>query len=174
MRKKLSVGCGNKIFSTETVRLDISAEVNPDVVWDLNQFPYPFEESSFSEVECSDVIEHLADISKAMEEFYRVLEPGGILNITTPHYSCANSFVDPTHRWHLSYFSFDYFCEGHNLSYYSQARFRIRARSLQFQGNRLKKSVLSKIANHFPHEYEQRWAWIFPAWFLYFELEAVK
>ena len=174
MRKKLSVGCGNKTFSTEIVRLDISAEVNPDVVWDLNQFPYPFEESIFSEVECLDVIEHLADIPKTMEEFYRVLEPGGVLNITTPHYSCANSFIDPTHKWHLSYFSFDYFCEGHNLSYYSQARFRIRARRLQFQGNKFQKLMLSKIANRFPCSYEQKWAWIFPAWFLYFELEAVK
>jgi hypothetical protein len=31
-----------------------------------------------------------------------------------------------------------------------------------------------QLANRWPHEYERRWAWMFPAWFLYYELEVVK
>jgi hypothetical protein len=31
-----------------------------------------------------------------------------------------------------------------------------------------------RIANRWPAGYERRWAWMFPAWFLYFELEVVK
>jgi len=34
--------------------------------------------------------------------------------------------------------------------------------------------LVHRFANHFPQAYERRWAWIFPAWFLYFELEVVK
>lgn len=172
--KKLSVGCGRRKVEPELIRLDISPKINPDVVWDLDEFPYPFDDSTFSEIECFDVIEHLKDIPKTLEEFYRILKSNGILKITTPHFSCANSFVDPTHKWHLSYFSFDYFCEEHSLSYYSNASYKIRYRYIHFQGNRINTSVISKLVNKFPRTYEQRWAWIFPAWFLYFELEAIK
>jgi ubiquinone/menaquinone biosynthesis C-methylase UbiE len=170
----LSVGCGRQPSKPNIVRLDKSPEVEPDVVWDMDKLPYPFNDSSFSEVECFDVIEHLADIPKTLEELHRILKHGGLLKITTPHFSSANSFVDPTHKWHLSYFSFDYFCDGHNLSYYSDARYFIKHRHIQFQGGKFNRSILSRLANKFPKTYEQRWAWIFPAWYLYFELQAIK
>jgi len=170
----LSVGCGNRESEPGLTRLDISPDVKPDVIWDLEHFPYPFDSFSFSEIECFDVIEHMQDIPKTLEELYRILKPNGILKITTPHFSCANSFVDPTHRWHLSYFSFDYFSEEHQLSYYSKARYRIKSRKIQFKGSKFTRSIVSRIANRFPKSYEQRWAWIFPAWFIYIELEAIK
>jgi len=171
---KLSIGCGRRSPEPDLIRLDISPEVNPDILWNLDQTPYPFSESMFSEIECFDVIEHLSDIPKSMEEFYRILLSGGILKITTPHFSCANSFIDPTHKWHLSYFSFDYFCNDHNLSYYSKARFKINYRHIQFNGGRINRSIISRLANKFPELYEQRWAWITPAWYIYLELEAIK
>jgi ubiquinone/menaquinone biosynthesis C-methylase UbiE len=170
----LSVGCGNQAPKPNLIRLDISFEVNPDVVWDLEKLPYPFDESSISVIECFDVIEHLQNIPKTMEEFHRILKPGGLLKITTPHFSCANSFIDPTHKSHLSYFSLDYFCEGHNLSYYSKVRYRVKKRHIYFQEGTLYRSILLRLANKFPEAYEQRWAWMFPAWFLYFELETIK
>jgi SAM-dependent methyltransferase len=156
------------------IRLDISTDVQPDVIWDLNQFPYPFGDSYFSAIDCRDVVEHLEHIPKVMEEFHRILRPGGLLKITTPHFSSANSFIDPTHRWHLSRFSFDYFCAAHDLSYYSTARYREKNGHIQFQGGRLTRSIVSRLANRFPRAYEQRFAWMFPAWVLYFELEAIK
>jgi ubiquinone/menaquinone biosynthesis C-methylase UbiE len=170
----LSVGCGRKSSEPDVIRLDKSSKVEADIVWDLDELPYPFDDSRFSEIECFDVIEHLQDIPKTLEEFYRILEPNGTLKITTPHFSCANSFVDPTHKWHLSYFSFDYFCQEHKLSYYSDAKYTIKRRHIQFQGGRFNRAIISRLANKFPHTYEQRWAWIFPAWYLYFELEASK
>lgn len=170
----LSVGCGKNDFDPNVIRLDKSSRVEPDVVWDLDTFPYPFEDSLFSEIKCLDVIEHLADIPRVMEEFHRILKPKGLLTITTPHFSSANSFIDPTHRWHLSRFSFDCFCAGHNLAYYSSARYLMKSHHIQFQGGMFIRSIVSRFANKFPEKYEQRFAWIFPAWFLYFELEAVK
>ena len=172
--KRLSVGSGKRPAEENLTRLDKSPAVAPDVLWDLDLCPYPFDDSTFAEVECFDVIEHLADIPKAMAEFHRILKPKGILKISTPHFSSANSFIDPTHRWHLSRFSFDYFCNGHELSYYSGARYRMLSAHIQFSGGRFNRSVVSRIANRFPMLYEQRLAWILPAWFLHFELEAVK
>lgn len=172
--KILSIGSGKKPPAPNLIRLDISADVEPDVVWNLDNLPYPFEDSEFSEIECFDVIEHLSNIPASLEEMYRILKPNGIVKITTPHFSCANSYIDPTHKFHLSYFSFDYFCAKHDLAYYSKARIQIKYRHIQFQGGRFNRSIISRLANRFPVIYEQRWAWIFPAWFLYFELEVIK
>ncbi len=170
----LSVGCGERPSENNVVRLDLSSEVNPDIVWNLNTIPYPFEDNSFSEIECFDVIEHVDNIPPVLEEFHRILQPNGLIKLTTPHFSCANSFIDPTHRWHLSYFSFDYFSDEHKLSYYSKAKYKIKKKHIQFQGGRFNRSLVSRLANKFPHSYEQKYTWIFPAWYLYFELEVVK
>jgi hypothetical protein len=59
-----------------------------------------------------------------MEEFHRLLRPGGEAFIVTPHYTDFSSFCDPTHRWHLNSFSLRYFGEKHGgYAYYSSARF---------------------------------------------------
>ncbi len=36
------------------------------------------------------------------------------------------------------------------------------------------RSIVSRLANRFPKFYEERFAWMAPAWFLSFELEAIK
>jgi SAM-dependent methyltransferase len=77
----LSVGCGSRQKEPRVIRLDISPEVNPDVVWNLNNFPYPFDESSFSYIECFDVIKHLDDIIPLMDKYYRLLTPEGVLKL---------------------------------------------------------------------------------------------
>jgi hypothetical protein len=60
-----------------------------------------------------------------MEEFHRLVRPGGLVTIETPHYTDFSSFCDPTHRWHLTSFSLRYFGERHGgFGYYSTARFR--------------------------------------------------
>jgi 2-polyprenyl-3-methyl-5-hydroxy-6-metoxy-1,4-benzoquinol methylase len=71
------------------------------------------------------VIEHVADVIGTMEEFWRLLRPGGRLLVVTPHYTDFSSFCDPTHRRHLTSFSFRYFGEDHGgFGYYSAVRFR--------------------------------------------------
>ena len=59
-----------------------------------------------------------------MEEFHRLVRPGGEVLIVTPHYTDFSSFCDPTHRWHLNSFSLRYFGEDNaGYGYYSTARF---------------------------------------------------
>lgn len=173
MPKTLAIGSGKQAPRDDLTRLDISPLTDPDVVWDLREFPYPFEDGSFTEIQCYDVIEHLDDIPAVLSECHRLLQPKGLLKITTPHFSCSNSYVDPTHRFHLSYFSFDYFDGDHKFSYYSRARFVIKRRQIQFDGTRAYRAVMRRFANRFPALYERRLCWIFPAWFLYFELQAI-
>jgi hypothetical protein len=39
---------------------------------------------------------------------------------------------------------------------------------------RLLNKIVWRLANRFPRAYEERWAWIFPAWFVHAQLEVVK
>jgi len=65
------------------------------------------------------------NVIRTMEEFHRLLVPGGRVFIVTPHYTDFSSYCDPTHRWHLNSFSLRYFTDNHGgFGYYSSARFR--------------------------------------------------
>ena len=120
----LDVGCG--IHKTPgAIGIDRNPAGNADVLCDLDRFPYPFADNSFDVVVAVHVIEHLADVIRTMEEFHRLLKPNGKIRIETPHYTDFSSFCDPTHRSHLTSFSFRYFGENHGgFGYYSKARLR--------------------------------------------------
>ena len=114
----LDVGCGLNKFPG-AVGIDRNPASRADVLCDLDRPPYPFADSSFDEVRATHVIEHVSDVIRAMEEFHRLLRPGGRVRIVTPHYTDFSSFCDPTHRWHLNSFSFRYFGEDHGgFGYY--------------------------------------------------------
>ena len=122
--KILDVGCGvNKL--PNAIGIDRNPSSRADVLVDIDCIPYPFLEDSFDHLHCSHVIEHVADVIGTMEEFYRVVKPGGTVYVVTPHYSDFSSFTDPTHRSHLSSYSFRYFGPHHGgFGYYSKAQFR--------------------------------------------------
>ncbi|MBM3824518.1 MAG: class I SAM-dependent methyltransferase [Verrucomicrobia bacterium] len=169
--KKLNLGAGRKRMQ-DAVNLDLVAGTGPEVVHDLNSFPWPFEDHSFDEVHAYDVIEHLGDIVKVVNEIHRISRPGARVVITVPHFSSANAFTDPTHRHYFGHRSFEYFTGESSFSFYSECRFRHRVRNIIFHPTLLNKLVW-RLACKWPEAYERRWAWIFPAWYLHFELEVV-
>jgi SAM-dependent methyltransferase len=169
----LDLGAGVAQQLPGAVRLDRTAACGPHVIADLDRGALPFRSASFALVGAFDVVEHVADLVALMEEIHRVLRPGGVVRITTPHFSSANAYTDPTHRRSLGMRSFLYFLDGHPLAYYSRARFQLRARSLMFRGRMLGR-LMARLARRWPELYEDRLAWMFPAWFMYVELEAVK
>ncbi|MGH9672838.1 MAG: class I SAM-dependent methyltransferase [Bryobacteraceae bacterium] len=120
----LDVGCGINKYPG-AIGLDRNADARPDVVCDLDRFPYPFRDSAFDQIRAVHVIEHVADVIRTVEEFHRLARPGGRIVVVTPHYTDFSSFCDPTHRWHLNSFSFRYFGRNHGgFGYYSRARLR--------------------------------------------------
>ena len=168
----LNLGSGKKP-RPGAVNVDASARLRPDLVHDLDVIPWPLPDRHFTEVHAYDVVEHLQDVVLTMQEIYRVCAPGARVFITVPHFSSANSFTDPTHRHYFSARSMLYFTDEHELSFYSSARFRQRQGTIVFKRSLLNK-LIHRLANRFIVRYEERWAWICPAWFLYFELEALK
>jgi SAM-dependent methyltransferase len=172
LRSILQLGSGRK-YHPEAVNVDLVAETRPDLVHDLNRLPWPLPADRFQEVWAYDVLEHLDDLIQVMEEIHRVCRHGALVKVTVPHFSCANAFTDITHRHYFGRFSFDYFTGENDLGFYTRVRFRRRAAEIVFRPTLLNKLV-RRLANWAPARYEQSWPWIFPAWFLYFELEVIK
>src|ERR1700716_3651812 len=131
MRSVLNLGCGNKHIAG-AVNVDAVASTEPDVVHDLNQRPWPLPDAQFSEVHAYDVIEHLDDVVKTMEEIHRVCRNGAVVLITVPHFSSANAFTDPTHRHYFGSRTFHYVTGEHDFSFYTQARFTRRVSDIVF------------------------------------------
>jgi SAM-dependent methyltransferase len=169
---KINLGCGRKKLEG-FLNLDRVPEVDPDVIHDLDSTPYPFEEGVFDLICAHDVVEHVHDLPAFMREVWRIGKHGACLEVTTPHFSCHNSYTDPTHQRHLGYFSFDYFTLGHKWSFYGSTGFTIDYRTFVFSPNLLNR-IVSRLANRFPDRYEARWAWIFPAWYLFFKMKIDK
>jgi SAM-dependent methyltransferase len=167
--RRLNLGCGLR-KKPDCLNVDLRGE--PDLVLDLDRHPWPLPRGHFDYVWALDVVEHLADVPAFMEDVHAVLAPGGIVEITTPHFSCPNAYTDPTHRHHLGYFSFDYFTDASQWSFYTPIRFEIVERTLVFHPSHLD-GLVSRLARRRPALYEKRFAWLWPAWFLIFKLRKV-
>jgi ubiquinone/menaquinone biosynthesis C-methylase UbiE len=59
-----------------------------DIVCDINAIPEP--NASFDAVLCSEVLEHLPDPTRTLDEFARLLKPGGKLILTAPFASLVH------------------------------------------------------------------------------------
>lgn len=171
-REILHLGSGEK-YDPLAVNVDLVAATRPDIVHDLDVRPWPLPDNRFSEVRAYDVIEHLDDVVATMEEIHRVCGNGAVVKITVPHFSCCNAFTDITHRHYFSSRSFDYFTGDNEFGFYSECRFRKARADIIFSRSQLNRLV-RRVARRYAAAYESRWAWMFPAWFLYFELIVIK
>jgi len=94
MKKILDLGCGyakrhrpiKAGTGTEIVKLDIK-EGYADVVHDMNEYPYPFEDNSFDEVHINHSEYYVADKEKLMAEIHRISRPGARVIIRSIHFS---------------------------------------------------------------------------------------
>lgn len=97
---KLNLGCGqNKLDGF--VNIDKYPTFSPDLVWDLEQTPYPFDAGSVIEIAARHVLEHLGQnpdvFLRVIKELHRILAPGGIIDIKVPHFRSDGFWGDPTH-----------------------------------------------------------------------------
>lgn len=168
----LNLGCGEKRLPG-ALNVDRVPGVAPDLVMNLDARPWPLPAGHFEAVHAYDVVEHLDDLVGTMEEIHRVCRPGARVTLTVPHFSCANAFTDPTHRHYFGVRSFNYFTGDNEFAFYSTLRYRKLEARIHFHPTLVNKLVW-RLAARNPAEYERRWAWMFPAWFLTFGLEVVK
>ncbi|HWC85619.1 MAG TPA: methyltransferase domain-containing protein [Solirubrobacteraceae bacterium] len=167
----LDVGCGSA-KTPGAVGLDISPETQADVVHDLERFPYPFADSSFDQVLMQDVLEHVRDPIRVVEELHRVLRPNGILQLRTPHFSSALAYGDPSHQHYFSSLAIRSLAEP-GFAHYTSARFRIIHVTLDLWLP-FRVTGIAALANRFPDLYEKYFAFRFPAMNLRAEFTALK
>lgn len=95
---KLNLGCGSKLLP-DFVNVDKYGD--PDLHWDLEVFPWPWEDNSASHILLSHVLEHLGqDVDVyigIIKELYRVSEPDASIRIVVPHPRHDDFMIDPTH-----------------------------------------------------------------------------
>ena len=125
--RELLMGCGNsrekRVVRDGTGRewrnlttLDIDKNCNPDVIWDLEKFPYySTRDSIFDEIHAYEVLEHTGNLGdyrfffKQFEEFWRLLKPGGVFYASVPRENIISEsgttirmnqwlFGDPGHK----------------------------------------------------------------------------
>ena len=114
---RLNLGCG-KNPRLGYINVDISDQVNADIVADLNVLPWPWDDNSIDEIFTQDCFEHLSPIGRVngqaniiavMGEVFRILKPGGKVEIIVPSTEGPGAFQDPTHVTFWNRNTFMYF-----------------------------------------------------------------
>jgi len=175
---KLDIGCGAS-KREGFVGIDILPIAGVDIVHNLEEFPYPIESDSVDEIWMDQVLEHLNNPMKVVEELYRISKNGAKITIGVPYYRSFYAAIDPTHVNFFSTHWFNYFDPSNELCKryrYSNARFKVE--SIEFDREWNKKSLLQKaviaIANKKILLYESKLSSLYPLNSLTFYLTVLK
>jgi len=175
--KILDLGCGTR-KRPDAIGLDINPLSNADVIHDLSKFPYPFEEDSFDEIYVDNVLEHLDDVIRTMEELHRISRNGAVVKIIVPYFRSRWAFIDPTHRRYFTVDSFAYFDPNSPISrIYPYSPVRFAPEKVIFNENiptGMGKGIVKWLANHWPSRYERFLGHLCPLDDLTFYLRVVK
>jgi GT2 family glycosyltransferase len=130
-KKELLLGAGfnhrKQIFMPnekswqDLTTLDINQVCNPDMVWDLEKLPLPFDDSTFDEVHAYQILEHLGtqgDWKFFFDQFtdlWRILKPNGYLIASVPDSQSKQAWGDPSHKRVINDIS---------ISFLSQAKYK--------------------------------------------------
>lgn len=174
----LELGCG---FSKTpgAFGVDVIPGSQADLLHDLDVFPYPLDDGVWDYIICRDVLEHVEDFVGTMEEIWRVAAPGAILDVRAPFMSSVNYFSDPTHRRAFTSRSFDYFLPGHPTHRlgYSKAQFELLSCEYDTEERSHRRGFhrwALEWANRNKVQYENRYAFLYPVYNIFFKLRVVK
>jgi ubiquinone/menaquinone biosynthesis C-methylase UbiE len=174
----IELGCGLR-KAEGAIGLDINPRSDADVLCDLESGNLPLRDSSVDKVLACDVLEHVDNFVAVVEEIWRILKPGGILEVSAPFMSSVNYFSDPTHRRAFTSMSFDYFISGTNASRYRYSDVEFELLSVEYDkyeydSRSFLNRMILKWANANKQRYESRYAFLFPVYQIYFELRVIK
>lgn len=111
---KLNVGCGRD-YRPGWENIDISREVKAEHYLDIRKDALPFKDGSATLIYISGVLEQVGpndDLLFTMRELYRVLAPGGIMQVVVPNAKYAIAHRDPMDVRKFTPETFRYFKAG--------------------------------------------------------------
>ena len=105
----LNLGCGtNKL--DDYINVDIDPQYEPEVVWDMRQTPWPWEDDTFDTIRAWHILEHIGpEYLDVMREIHRVGKAGAMVDVNVPYFMSEGAWRDPTHVRAFSLESFLYF-----------------------------------------------------------------
>lgn len=106
----IDVGCGNDVDSRADTTLDINERVDPDIVHDIDQQPWPIKDDAAEGIVARHIIEHLEDPVSVIKEMTRIVMPDGWIEIRMPF--GGGWFKDPTHRQFWMYSTPEYLADN--------------------------------------------------------------
>tara|TARA_B100001245_G_C22893021_1_gene430415 strand:+ start:35 stop:1486 length:1452 start_codon:yes stop_codon:yes gene_type:complete len=138
---RINLGAGEDPASG-WINVDMIGIEGIDVVHNLINFPYPFEDGVADEIKAVDVIEHLPPyigedhgVVRFIEECHRILKPGGTLYMQTPGWKAEFLWIDPTHVRGFDVQSMDFFDPdkhfGKTTGFYSKCKFKVKSEELE-------------------------------------------
>ncbi|MES1242678.1 MAG: methyltransferase domain-containing protein [Acidobacteriota bacterium] len=180
----LHLGCGRSKYPlAPAFGVDAVAGPAVDLVWDLDEHPWPLPDGVFGKVYLVNVLEHLADVVGTMEEIHRVCRPGAEVVILAPAASSHHLWTDVTHRRAFLSRSFQYFDSrfADERFSYTGARFEVLETTYEryedwiwvFRPKWWERLLLGWVNRHLDL-YERRFLYWYQTRNLYVRLRAVK
>jgi predicted SAM-dependent methyltransferase len=97
---QLDIGCGGA-KQEGFVGMDVRPLPGVDIVWDVNEFPWPLPDDCVVQAIASHLVEHINPAGGGfidfMNEVWRVMQVDGKFAIATPHGRSDGFLQDPTH-----------------------------------------------------------------------------
>ncbi len=172
--KTLELCCGGRKYKPDSVGVDINLDSVADVIWNLEEVPWPFKNDEFEEVLCFHAFEHFQNRLTAMEEIHRVSKNGALLHISGPHFSSVTFYSDITHQFPFSWRMFDFILEESKIDrHYTNVRYRLITRRITFYKQQYF-LLLPYFFRIFPKLWEKFFSFVFPARQVDFVLQVVK
>ncbi len=163
----LDLGCGTA-KTAGAIGLDVIPLSGVDLIGDMSERPFPFAANTFDAIYLNDVVEHLPNTIKTMEELYRIIKANGRIFIRVINWNSRYAAMDPTHVGYFTERTFDFFGKRVGRSYYTNARFDVV--SVKRVYNAFAKAICpNERLLHFLGQY---WSNVLDD--LHFELRAVK
>jgi len=176
-KKVLDVGCGQRKLPG-SVGIDIVEDSAADVIHDISQIPWPFEDNTFDVILIQHTLEHADDVLETLGEMHRIAKPGAHIIIQVPYFRSVDAFVDPTHAHFFTSHSLDYFFTDTKLSEYRYISFRFKKLGFWYgwphHSKNPARELVKVLASKYPNFYDQYLSLLFPVKCLTWEIEVVK
>lgn len=156
--KILDIGCGNR-KAPGAIGIDFNDTLSADIIHNLNEFPYPFEDNEFDEVFIGGTLFLLDNAILVMEEVHRICKKQAKIVIVQPYFRSVWNYADPWMKNFGTVHSFAFYDPDDPICIryqYTKARFKTDSISFdEYEKNsNIFKKLLIKFATHFPRKYE--------------------